>query len=301
MKNIMIWIMLLLSITYTDAQNGKSPRKDYAKLANYDESKVPQYTLPSVLMCHDGEMVQTKEQWEQKRRPEILNLFTTYMFGKAPVLKHKLPCTVSRINEKALNGCATRKEITIQLTDDPQGPHIDLQLYLPNHVSGKIPVFLGISFMPNYTIYDDPDLSVPEITDEKMKKRSFRGSMDKSWQLDKILEHGYGLATFCYNDVDPDFDDDFQNGVHPYYYEKGQNFPDPDQWGSIAAWAWGHEPCHGLSGNRQKSGCQKNRRDRSFSSWQNRCLGRSLRSAFCFSHIREFRMLWSCHLTSLFW
>ena len=59
MKNIMIWIMLLLSITYTDAQNGKSPRKDYAKLANYDESKVPQYTLPSVLMCHDGEMVQT--------------------------------------------------------------------------------------------------------------------------------------------------------------------------------------------------------------------------------------------------
>ena len=55
MKNIMIWIMLLLSITYTDAQNGKSPRKDYAKLANYDESKVPQYTLPSVLMCHDGD------------------------------------------------------------------------------------------------------------------------------------------------------------------------------------------------------------------------------------------------------
>ena len=24
--------------------------------------------------------------------------------------------------KKTLNGCATRKEITIQLTDDPQGP-----------------------------------------------------------------------------------------------------------------------------------------------------------------------------------
>ena len=77
--------------------------------------------------------------------------------------------------KKALNGCATRKEITIQLTDDPQGPHIDLQLYLPNHVSGKIPVFLGISFMPNYTIYDDPDLSVPEITDEKTEEKIFQG------------------------------------------------------------------------------------------------------------------------------
>ena len=87
MKNIMIWIMLLLSITYTDAQNGKSPRKDYAKLANYDESKVPQYTLPSVLMCHDGEMVQTKEQWEQKRRPEILNLFNDLHVWQSTCIK----------------------------------------------------------------------------------------------------------------------------------------------------------------------------------------------------------------------
>ena len=62
MKNIMIWIMLLLSITYTDAQNGKSPRKDYAKLANYDESKVPQYTLPSVLMCQGFRIGHTQEQ-----------------------------------------------------------------------------------------------------------------------------------------------------------------------------------------------------------------------------------------------
>ena len=110
--------------------------------------------------------------------------------------------------------------------------------------------------MPNYTIYDDPDLSVPEITDEKMKKRSFRGSMNKSWQLDKILEHGYGLATFCYNDVDPDFDDDFQNGVHPYYYEKAE-FPRSRSMGFHCSLGMGHESCHGLSGNRQKVDAKK--------------------------------------------
>ncbi len=236
MKKVVLFCVALIGMACAEAQI--YPRRDYSKLANYDESKVPEYTLPDVLLCKDGEVVTTKEMWEQKRRLEVLEMFTTYMFGKAPVLKDKLPYKIERVSKKALGGRATRKEITLQLTDDPQGPHIDLQLYLPNQVKGKVPVFLGISFMPNYTVYDDEELTLPEVTGDE-KRKATRGFMDKSWQLDKILERGYGLATFCYNDVDPDFDDDFQNGVHPYYYKKNQKYPEPDEWGSIAAWAWG--------------------------------------------------------------
>ena len=240
MKNLFLTLGLLSCMGIVCAQTGTPLHKDYAKIANYDESKVPTYTLPDVLLCQDGEVVKTKEQWEQKRRPELLEMLTTYMYGKTPVLESPLPFVVDKVSKKALNGKATRKEVTICLTENPQGPAFHLQLYLPNKVKGKIPVFLGLSFTPNYTICDDPEVNIPEsmISASNNMKFMKKGSMTDSWQLNKILEHGYGLATFCYSEVTPDKDTDYKEGIQTYYYRKGQTMPDPDQWGAVAAWAW---------------------------------------------------------------
>ena len=55
-----------------------------AQPINYDESKVPVYTLPDPLVSESGKTIRNKRQWERKRRPELLSLFETEMFGKMP-------------------------------------------------------------------------------------------------------------------------------------------------------------------------------------------------------------------------
>ena len=52
--------------------------------ANYDEDQVPAYTLPDPLVMASGEPVADAATWIQKRRPEILQLFKTHVYGEMP-------------------------------------------------------------------------------------------------------------------------------------------------------------------------------------------------------------------------
>src|SRR5688572_28556593 len=49
---------------------------------NYDESKVPSYTLPDPLTTLSGKKVTTRTTWQSIRRPEILRLFEDNVYGR---------------------------------------------------------------------------------------------------------------------------------------------------------------------------------------------------------------------------
>ena len=204
---------------------------------NYDESKVPAYTLPDPLVMTDGTPVVDAETWNTRRRPEILELFRREVYGRSPVPPAALEFTVVESDPNALGGQATRKTVRIVLGPDEDAPRLDLLLYLPNERTGPVPVFMGLNFSGNHAIHPDPAIPLARFAGFRRERQ--RGSQARRWAVDHIIDRGYGLATMHCADIDPDFDDGFENGVHALDpVPEGEERP-ADAWATIAGWAWG--------------------------------------------------------------
>ena len=216
--------------------------------ANYDEAKVGTYTLPDPLLFANGERVRDAAAWNQRRRPEILRLFETWVYGRAPGRPEKMAFELRSMERRALGGKAVRKEVSVLFAGRPEGPAMDMLIYLPAGARGPVPVFLGLNFGGNQAVHRDAGITISKQWMRNAPERGYvnhrateasRGGEASRWAVEKILARGFGLATIYYGDLDPDYDDGFHNGVHPMFYKPGQTRPAPDEWGSIAAWGWG--------------------------------------------------------------
>ncbi len=204
--------------------------------ANYDEAKVPKYTLPDPLLTASGQPVRDAATWTNRRRPEILRLFETNVHGRSPARPAGMTFELTSIDAKALGGKAIRKQVTINFFGKKDGPKANLLLYLPAGARRPVPVFLGLNFGGNHAVNADPGIRLGEVWARGTKQvagESTRGATASRWAIDEILAHGYGLATIYYCDIEPDFDGGRKHGV------RADTPMAPDSWGAIAAWAWG--------------------------------------------------------------
>ena len=223
-----------------------------ASKPNYDESRVPQYTLPDPLVTAAGDPVRTEQGWRSGRRAEVLKLFETHVYGRSPGRPPTMAFEVTSLDANALAGAAVRKQVTVRFSQAEDSPSMDILIYVPAAAArdggSPWPVFVGLNFGGNQTIHPDPGITLSTrwmrpkrdgtVVDHRATEES-RGSSRSRWPVETILSRGYALATIYCGDLDPDFHDGFRNGVHPLFYAEGQTKPANDEWGAIGAWAWG--------------------------------------------------------------
>lgn len=210
---------------------------------NYDEAKVGTYTLPDPLVLENGKHVKDAKTWSTKRRPQIVSLFETQQYGKAPGRPSAESFDVFDKGTPALDGKAIRKQVMIYLTADHSGPAIQLLMYLPAAATKPVPMFLSINFGAVQNAVDDPGIKHETVWDPKTNTRIDPppGRGFGRINVAPLLDAGIGVATFYYGNVDPDYLNGFSNGIRAVYAKPGTTEATraPDDWGTIAAWAWG--------------------------------------------------------------
>jgi hypothetical protein len=185
---------------------------------NYDESRVPVYTLPDLLAA-GGRAIGTPAQWTP-RREEILGLFRDTVYGRSPGPPEHVAFTVLEENPRAMAGAATLRRVAIVSRQAQRSHRFELTLFLPN-TPGRAPVFLFIN--NREASHTDPS---------RAEKSGF-------WPAERLIARGYGIAAFHYAQIAPDDKDRFREGVMALFDTAGAGKPPAYTWGAVAAWAWG--------------------------------------------------------------
>ena len=186
---------------------------------NYEEARVPAYTLPDPL-ADAGTKVRTPDEW-RKRRTQILELFRGNVYGRSPGRPERVEFQVIEENALAMDGAATLKRIAIVSTQAGREHRFELTLFLPNAKSAPVPVFLLLNNRP------------VSNTDPTRREQS------DFWPAEQVIARGYGVAAIQNNDLAPDDKDRFRESVIQLFEGAGKA-PRPDNaWAALAAWAWG--------------------------------------------------------------
>lgn len=235
-------------------------REVYVHQPNYDESKIPAYTLEDPLTFLDGRRV-TKENWPERRR-EILGIFAREMYGAEPLTPETVEAELVDVKTNAVCGFAVRRQYKMWFRSDKTGPCINWIVWLPRHAKRPVPVVSFLNYNGNAELVADTD--IPLLTSysrgpngdgtgvtaayfESIRGRQLDPNYRTHFPLQTILARGYAVMSACYCDVSPDPDSREKNPQHqqnPFAYTGvfelwGPRDPSrTDNTTAVGAWAW---------------------------------------------------------------
>ena len=172
--------------------------------------------LPKIGMAFDGTRIATKEQWEGKRRPEILGFFKDEVYGNFPDRPEDLSFRVVSSERSVFSDDVTTEVLEASFSGDRGTFSFPFYMFIPRS-DRPVPVMLLIC---NRSKAENIDLSRQIHTD--------------FFPVEYLTSHGYAAVSYWVEDLDTDRDDGSVNGVQQVFSLSGDH-----AWGTIAAWAWG--------------------------------------------------------------
>jgi hypothetical protein len=211
---------------------GPSGNESAPNHANYDEALAnPFPKLPELLRCEDGTLVTTTDQWRNKRRPEIVELFEREVLGRIPANVPNVTWKVTEEKEITAGEIPVKERTLEGVVDNRLCPEIQVKIALrvgiPAKAQGPVPVlmmFNSFAFMAPRN--PGAGGGAPP---------AFRPRGPSASQV--LAEAGWGYAMLNPGSVQADNGQGLTRGIIGLT-NRGQPRK-PDDWGSLRAWGWG--------------------------------------------------------------
>ncbi|HEV2395974.1 MAG TPA: acetylxylan esterase [Candidatus Sulfotelmatobacter sp.] len=248
---------------------GPSGNEKAPNHANYDESKAnPFPEIPDPLTLNDGQKVATPEMWWKKRRPEIVEMFEKYVYGRVPANVPKVTWSVTATDHEMIGFTPVIAKDLIGTADNSAYPGIRVKIHMtlvtPASAKERVPVLVMFGRAgfpaPNEPSADEferinkawkallvgQDPSLKDVfaqhpawepvkaTPSQFPQLTKDGDFPATWQLSGA---GWGFALIDPASVQADNGEGITRGIIGLV-NKGQPRK-PEDWGALRAWAWG--------------------------------------------------------------
>lgn len=205
-------------------RDGMDP--SHPNYANYDEATSNPYPdLPPLLELEDGTPVTSAEMWDDRRRPELIELFDREIYGRVPGNVPAVSWEVVETREGMAGEVPVIVEELVGHADNSGWPaisvDIEMTLTRPAEAAGPVPAVLSFVFRP------PPGWTPPE-----------------GWSpppgptpTDLVLARGWAHAELVPTTVQADTGAGLREGIIGLANHGEPR--EPDDWGALRAWAWG--------------------------------------------------------------
>ncbi|HEX2862733.1 MAG TPA: GDSL-type esterase/lipase family protein [Lacunisphaera sp.] len=212
----------------TKLRPGRNPNAGSTNPPNYDQALAnPFPDYPEVLTLNDGTKVATAEQWWQKRRPELIELFEREITGRVPGHVPKVTWEVTKTVHTTVGSLPVIARQVIGHVDNSAHPGITVDIKMavvvPADATKPVPVLMmfGWGNLPDEPPPRFPGANEPEAPNSQ----------------EQLISAGWGYVSLSTASIQADNGAGLTEGIIGLT-NKGQRRT-PEQWGALRAWAWG--------------------------------------------------------------